>query len=443
VIRVRVAVIVACALLPLGAPAHATAAPRCEAMAFSPRFAADGTMFCATRADGDVYGFSLLRSTDRGRTWQHRSTTYPEDTGEQIDLALQAMYVEPAFPSPRTVYVQLSVGLFQAQDDGADVLRLTSNPLGYPWNVTQFREGVPGGPQWTSFANARGNVTYGSVVYDTALSSRQRIDGSPHGRDVVGPPSVASHFFVAPDYVTSHKAVAIGHRQGVSTYEGKTVGILEMQAFRCTGDFACLEPVADFGARVMGMAGSLGGLDWMTMFSAPFPGMPPVDGPHFAVVQSRDGGLTWQHWTSVERLALTREVLARKIPPHVEVSRSPDAPRRLFMRIHYPPGTADWLGPTPVERVFRSDDDGATWRLLAYARSPEQRGPRGTLPYNGWGPVGQAGALGWFSAQPGGRLYTLAATQTGGAYPNSARFSYVGPYCSPDSGVTWRRGTAC
>jgi hypothetical protein len=435
-----------------GSAAHAATAPVCHAVGISPRFAADHTMFCAVHLV-DPEGFALYRSTDSGKTWRLRSSVHPADATPTNDGTPMAVYLDDQYPAPPVVYVLLTLGLFQANDDGKTLVRLAHANLGYPDGVTMYREHLPGRPDVVSrpsFLAARGWTTVGAVGYDTVAadaSSGADSTDSRTGRNVVGAPSANQRFIVPPDYADTHQAVAIGHKLEANrdAAGSTTAGIGPLGVFACAGDFVCPTPVAEFGpgTDLAGVGGVPGGLEFIVVATDPHaPGVAPGT-PYLRTMVSHDYGRTWATWGAVDRLILPADVRAAHAFPIVTLAASPDAPHRLFLRINLAQGSALTL-QTPAEQLFRSDDDGTSWQRVGYARGVGQPGKdRGSLPFNGSGPVGGPGYFRWIGAAAGGRLYALAGTQVSGATGKAARFSYYGLYCSADAGRHWRRGGGC
>ena len=76
----------------------------------------DGTLYAAT--NHRVYGATVQRSTDHGRTWRRsRQIGLPEESG----LTLGAVWhIEPGRPeNPNTLYLGAAPGVLFQSDDGA------------------------------------------------------------------------------------------------------------------------------------------------------------------------------------------------------------------------------------------------------------------------------------------------------------------------------------
>jgi photosystem II stability/assembly factor-like uncharacterized protein len=91
-------------------------------VAFSPDYAADGTLFAATRATTSDGG--LFRSRDRGRTWSR--ITRQLVCSWDWDESLEAMSVSPNYATDRTIFAAHveglhygTLGIWRTTDDGA------------------------------------------------------------------------------------------------------------------------------------------------------------------------------------------------------------------------------------------------------------------------------------------------------------------------------------
>lgn len=391
---------VAALLLP-ATPGSAAPVPHCAAAAFSPAFARDRTMFCLTQTGA---GTHLLRSADGGRTWPARVLVADRYVhGPDV-------IVSPAFPDDRTLFVVSTLDSMWVSRDGGRTFGLEM--AGPAWGSTRtaaYVETVP--VPHASLVEAPGAMI-GSAVYDSIFGVR----------DVAGTIESAVHYVVPPDYARTREAVGISWESDI-VVAWQPVQWQQMKAYLCRGDFVCTTETFDFG-RVNPVATlRIADGDDVVITS---PDEPDPDVPRhrqLRVWRSVDYGRTWQRWLGVERLMHRNGGF-----PTVHITKSPDAPRRLFAQLDV--RTRDWAGPRLT--VWRSDDDGATWRRVGYAWTAKQpKAGQGTLPWNGPGEsIAQTGT--WTTAQPGNRLYAIGAREIG---------EQVGEprlWCSRDFGRTWR-----
>jgi photosystem II stability/assembly factor-like uncharacterized protein len=96
----------------------------------------DGTLYAAT--NHRVYGPTVQRSTDRGRTWRRsRKIGLPEESG----LALEAVWhVEPGrSEDPNTLYLGAAPGALFRSDDGGETWEANRSILEHPTRERWFR----------------------------------------------------------------------------------------------------------------------------------------------------------------------------------------------------------------------------------------------------------------------------------------------------------------
>ena len=402
----RVAVALALLAAGVAGPARAAAPVVCETVALSPAFETDRTMFCAYAA---LYGNAsshpvwLYRSTDAGHSWDRLSTV----SNEPGDFAIK-LYVSPTYPTDSTLFVSTYSGGFVSTDDGKSFSRIADGLSFNPYFATVFTDRAPAGPD-------RPQVVTLSAVFDPLLTPYRGLS-----RPVPNPPSGATpgHYLVPPDFADSGQAVLVA--QG-----GRDTAHRQLRALRCNHQFVCTDVLYRFA---MPSNGDDPVLDYT---GATYPGGPDnyvvtkTDGewPVWQMWRTPDSGRTWQPWTSVERLLRGAHYYTEAF-----VSASPDAPSRLFLRIStLHEGARDGV---PQEQLFRSDDNGNTWRRIGFAWGPTQQArSRSTLPWNesrlGYQPPVVA---------PGGRLYVVSGQQ------NGSKMAYFGLFCSRDLGRTWVRG---
>jgi hypothetical protein len=403
-----IAVAVAC--VTGGAPvsvAAARPAPPCLELAFSPAFATDRTVFCAYDVPED--GAYVARSTDGGRTWgSGRLVHYAADA-----VAGTSVMVSPWFARDGRVLVTTRAGLFESTDRGT-----TYHQIDADWST----QSPPIASRITPFHDSFDAVddtggSSGAFVFSTGSGAARVYDPDLGARAVAGVAlRPVTRFLVPPDYVDRRQAVALASAPvGVYSYQ-KPVTPSGLAAYRCVGDFVCGDPITYFGDVVHADSAPLaqpGSLALFTRDSTASSTSAPVH-----AWRTRDHGQTWQPWPSASRLVAPRPATFVR----TAVTASPDAPKRLFLHVTWASSGKD--GSSSADdtwgfRLYRSDDDGATWRQAG-----------GALPWN----TGSWSAPVTLSAQPGGRLYAT------GLHRSGKRVDYQGVFCSRDGGGSWRRG---
>jgi hypothetical protein len=413
----RIAAALAATLCVATAPAGAAQAaksPPCTNLGFSPAFARDRVMFCSY--DEPQEGAYLARSDDGGRTWQPGRLVA---TGV-ADVFNAPVFVSPWFPTDHRVFVTMESGLSESTDGGRTFHPVPPPPGGGTdgaWgpSIAGFRDPAtaPAGPPREAFVYSAWDE---ARVYTPGVGTRT----------ILGAPTEdATLFLVPPDYPSTRRAVLLAHSTGVvwPDPDAKPFSKTGLVAYDCVGDFVCTEPLFWFGdvaARFMGPLGRPGSFGVTTI------DFYKDDQPKDAW-RTADYGRTWQRWPSLKRLI---DAVPKDTAPTVTVTVSPDAPDRLYALVDtYVPRfyvNQDTLPHTFF--LYRSDDDGATWRSVGTS-SPTMQAS--TLPWN---------FTHWrmdptIAAVPGGRLYVNAAHRT-----RSGKVDYWGVYCSADGARTWRRG---
>lgn len=395
-------------LLPLAVAGVATAgaAPPCEAVAFSPSFGSDRVMFCGWSAN-DRTQARLAVSADAGRHWGTAATVATRNE----PISVVDIVVSPLFATTPTVVVATTGGVF-ASDDGGRSFRVVIDDFDF-YRLTPYVDTAPaGGDAVRRLAVAMvGPAVLGAHVYDALTGDRS----------VVGAPMFNSLFLVPDDYPSSRVATAIGVDIGASV-EGEPVHAGGVYAYSCAADFACPTSTFYFGRGIPPNAGTVpaGRFSYLHVSD-------PAPGGNKTVWRTDDAGRNWRRWRSVESALRAVPVTS----PNFTITASADAPRRLFLLAVAAQATSR-AAPAPAYQLFRSDDDGASWRRIAHAWGRDQRArSRSTLPWNGDG-ASHAAHFGYVSAQPGGRLYAVGAVETA-----TGKVIRQGLYCSRDLGRTW------
>lgn len=405
----RRGVLAAAALLAtLATPARAAgpAAAPCTELAASPSFAADGTAACAgvhrDRRTGETQDISVFVTTDHGRSWRRVAAS---GMTKPVIEELLDVFFSPRYAQDRMLFVLSSEGLHLSTDLGATfaLVHPTAQARMQPFVGVSPADGKP--RTLVAMAHQATHGTDGAVL---VLDPAARVEVP-----VAGSPLVDHDFAFSPAFATDGTAYAVGFRMAN--------GVRSYGLYRCDATLTCTTLLHQFP----------GGLTLDRIWLAPdFPRSRTLyvsfqtssgDAVHW---WSRDGGKTLQRWTSVERLQGDWSRVATGL---VGVPGT----RTLYLRISGNAATKP--GAAPYERLYRSGDDGASWRLVSYGRTPAQAGARGSMPPNtprkfGW--LGQT-ARGMLTVA-GGRLFSLGTTYERDDVVDSF-------FCSADGGRTWRR----
>lgn len=419
--RLRGAAGTAVAVLLAASPAVTAAPPppRCVALAFSSDFARDRTVFCAAEtADHDAV--HLHRSSDAGRTW---------GPGRLVADGIGALHrtsakvaISPLFARDHQVLVWTYAALY-ASFDGGQSFGLVDDSGGYT-DVLPFVDGVPGRPETARTAYL---ITYGATVCCASVYDPLSRDPDTDTRRVLGTLEYTDYFLIPPDYRDTRKAVVLGANVEVYHYDRPVTEPGE-GAYMCVADFSCQRRIHSFdnsNLRAFSRLGRVGDY-YYGGYPDNDPG-PDSDLGKLRFWRTRDGGLTWQRWSSVEHLH------AKYVPTlwhYTMMASSPDVPHRLFQLVATQDDLTESTSATvPAFELFRSDDDGATWRRIGHSWGRRQ-------------PVKAPSILPWNASHPelhaalGGRLYVTAARRNA-----KGAVTFQGMYCSTNLGQTWRAGT--
>ncbi|HYP23584.1 MAG TPA: hypothetical protein VEV43_08420 [Actinomycetota bacterium] len=409
------------ALTLLSAPAwgvharQAPTSPQCISADFSPEFVTDRKGFCVAfdTSDGDASTFRFFLTSDGGRTWARRAAT---GFAPGTDEIMGSVIASPGYAKDRTVFVQTNRGVFSTVDDGASFALVdnfaATGPSGP--NLSAFVDdavGLPGSPEGER-----------PVLALAAGDASVKID-PPHRIPVTGAP-LDERRFSFPGYRDGERlaytmTVEVDNTQGITSRSRNVL-------FRCNEQLVCAEPLFAFpwGYQFE----PRGGLWFAPDFSESeriyattsklMRGLSTLK-----AFRSKDGGATFRPWASVNRMLRPIRRLDGSTPT-IGLGLHPTRPRTIYMRLGYrlPADAEDRYAP--VERFFVSRDRGRTWDLLSFARDAEQRGPRGTIPWDGtWGyPVNN-----FVSVTGDGTIFVMARDLGG----------HSGLYCSTDGGRTW------
>lgn len=400
--RVLIALVGAAALLqPPTAGAGSAGLRTCERLVVSPAFATDGTAFCAGLDRSDSGRFRLYVTKDRARTWTEVATTGMTDPG----FLLEDFAVSPAFPQDRMLVAVVAQTVYVSTDAGATfttVPRLAGRVA---------IDAVPGaGPVPTHgvVVGAGGAGTPGAridYVFDPVVPGLRVVPGSGTGRDVA--------FVIGPGAPAERDVFVVAAG-------GDTAPTTTHTLYSCDATFACASPRASLPAT-HAFDQAWFAPDYVASGTLFVSTVDPAGRANVFV--SRDRGRTLAPVAALES-ALNQSYAAGNAP---FVALAPGRPgsRTVFARVS---GGTERAQP-PAERLFRSDDNGRSWRLVAYGRSPYAPGPRGTMPYS-------------YTYHPGIGAQTprgLLAYAPNGTLLMSGRDGYrFTVWCSADSGRTWR-----
>ncbi|HVE74526.1 MAG TPA: hypothetical protein VNA30_05480 [Mycobacteriales bacterium] len=440
--RGRLAALACCAalgMLGLAPPAtadRATSSAPCQVIDFSPTFADDGTAFCASQSfshsnppnpltPGRTGPVQIFTTTDAGRTWRSVATTgLPGASTEHWFPTLTQILFSPAYSSDRAIFLWAARdGLFRSTDAGRTWTRAPVSPLGQG-RLTPLLIS-PADPE-------RSRPAVGALLYAAAWSLCMYPGGAheeeaPSNALVIWPAlvplraagcSFSEQYLVPRDWPSSplHLLASSTLRPGQGFFFHGDAEVWNCQPPMLCTDRSVLSAKSDakegwLDERAKGVIRAF---------------VQPDQGPPLArLVVSRDAGRSWQPWGSAD--ALLRESLPLALVDMGDrqtfLLRVSDA---FNNRIWGGFGTFETPRSRLGERIYRTADDGRSWKLVA--ASPARAGVP-TLPFNApYGyPLDRGGM--W---QQGSRLFTLAESVVGKSTSNDA-----GVWCSLDGGRRW------
>lgn len=401
-------ILAAMVLFALASPVDATTPGpdsfRCQVVAFSPNVGADRTGLCVTldyqtgtvHPDGNATAY---RTNDGGRTWRRRRS---EGLRPLLSPMLKQVVFSPGYASDGAVYLHAY---------GRGLLRTTD-----------------GGDTWLPVAPWADSAQAGELFAPITFAVGEQAASVPALAFAAEPPAVVSpplHVPVAG--APGHELQFLSSKQhtfavSLERAEPADLNSARTRLYSCNAALACTTRLHEFPV----------GHDWQDGWLAPdF----DATGQLYAVTidsktaepyawRSPDRGRTFARWTSLQAF----------LSPLVGVSRPQltlalqDGCRTMFARVTHSGSVEKTRRALPPRhQVLRSDDDGRTWRRIAFGRGLEAAGPRGTLPWDHDGiGVSVGGAIEFL---PDGLLVTVAGT-----FPK-----YVGVFISGDGGRSWRR----
>jgi hypothetical protein len=353
-----------CATLSISVAAPALAAtpaplPGCDRLVLSPGFANDRTAYCAG-LDFAANRFRLYVTHDRARTWTEPTATgLPPATTRLTDFV-----ISPLFQYDRLLVATFSAGVYYSTDAGAN---FRPAPLvNAPVTLVPAAPSLAGadalvGIQAHSVILAVGNRpepgASGSVVFDPVL---------PSVRVVAGTDAIDRAFVVSPDFVHDQKAFAVGATGSAPDSTTETL-------YSCDVAFTCRTKLHSFPAR-QSVDRIWFAADYATS-STLYATTVDVFTVRPSTYVSTNGGQTFSPIPTIQ--SAIADVHRAGARPAVVFAPGRAGTRTVFARV-----SAGVSAPNPpAERLYRTDDGGRRWVLVAYGRLPGAKGPRGSMPY--------------------------------------------------------------
>lgn len=310
--------------------------------------------------------------------------------------------ISPDFPTDRTLVVVLSSFVFYSTDAGATFVQAVGNYGRL--SMADALHGISADPTHGVVLSAGRyptSATVRSAALDPALPVPRPLVGT-------GTPDIA--FLPAPAG-SPDVAYAIGE-------SGSTPPTTQHSFYACNAAYACAERLGSLPAG-------------QTFVEAWFAADFPTSGTVFVatidvqnrthVYVSRDRARTFAPVPGLS--AYLDQSYRAKLAPMIALAPGKPGSDTVFARL----AGGGNSRRSPTTRLFRSDDNGKTWRLVSWGRSPDGSGPNGTMPYDhlerGWTRLPR----GLLTYTPDGRLL-FAGTHRG---------MHV-VWCSSDAGRTWR-----
>lgn len=410
------------ATLPLTAVPSGAAArpsPPCSYVAVSPDFARDRTGACTYVQPGDDDQPYVYTTRDGGRSWQRAAATgLPPDTDATPHVR---PVFSPRYAADRTLYVVTGDGVFESTDLAA-TFRLV-DPLVRQGSGNNPAVLVGSAPPPVDSAAPGERVllagAYGerSAMYDSGTGLHLPVPGARGGMRYFATPTWPSAqapplALVLDDRPTAENPYASGYT-----------------AYGCTEALACTEPRFSFpnGLYLDGVeVGQWGGqVVYVTLMHNLASGI-------WYPRRSTDGGRTFTPWRSLDAILNATGRGVGGNAPAVSLAPDPSSPGVWWVRVNAGPSGLWTDRMPPTEQVFVSDRRGDGWRRVAYQRDPDQRGQRGTLPWN-TGTSSRGADLYQLVAAPAGKLFAV-----GRHWEKDDRVGQTAVWCSTNGGRTWR-----
>ena len=397
-----------------GAPAHAAVAPpACDVILVSPAFAHDHALVCV---HPDSQGTRVLAvTTTAGRTWRDAAMSGLVRPAGPLGAAL-TVTLSPAFANDHTLFATTGSGTYASKDFGATFVPVdtltkaggTDNPVAFFATSSAVLPAGESGPR-VLLAYADSPLP---ALIDPATDSR---------RPALGVPGLGALRFVAQPAAAQPAAAQPSLADDLLAVVDVPDSATDDHAavYRCDAALTCAQPLFAFPPGIrFGTESRLTAMPDRSLLAV-------LADRHSnpQVWRSTDGGATFTPMRSVARVVAS---LGRGgAPPTVSFAATASHPHRVYLRVEASMPSTGWKSDSPpASQLFRSDDSGVTWRLLAYGRSVFQPGARGTLPWR-LGPAN--GHL--IQLAPDGRLFADGSSET-----------VTTTWCSVDGGVRWTAG---
>ncbi|MBV9369916.1 MAG: exo-alpha-sialidase [Frankiales bacterium] len=384
----------------------------------SPAFGHDHALVCV---HPDSQGTRVLAvTTTAGRTWRDAAMSGLVRPTGPLGAALTAT-LSPAFGSDHELFATTGSGTYASTDFGAtftpvDTLTkagATDNPVAF--FATSSAVPLAGGSgQHVLLAYAASPLP---ALIDPATDSR---------RPALGVPGLGALRFVAQPAAGQSSAGQAS--AGQSSNADDLLAVVNVPdsptddhtaVYRCDAALTCAQPLFVFPAGIrFGTQSRVTAMPDHSLLAV-------LDDSHGSpqVWRSIDGGATFTPMRSVARVIAA---LGRGgAPPSVSFAATAAHPHRVFLRVEASMPVTGWKsGSPPASQLFRSDDSGVTWRLVAFGRSVFQPGSRGTLPWR----LGPANGH-QIQLAPDGRLLADGSSE-----------AVTTTWCSVDGGMRWTAG---
>lgn len=348
---------------PVIAPASTDAASLngCQRLVLSPDYSRDHTALCAG-LDLTSFAYRLYVSHDRAHSWTTAAATGLPDGRTAM---LTDFLVSSEFAHDRMLVLSFASGVYYSTDAGSSfqLAPLVTGPV----TLVPAAPAIPGAPDLASALGAHSAIVSvghrpepgasGSMVFDPVV---------PNVRAVAGTDGIDRMFVLSPYYAHDQKAFAVGAT-------GNTPDTTVEALYSCDVAFTCRTklfafPAAESVDRIWFAA------DYATsrmLFATTLNVY--TDRPTMYV--STNDGLTFSPIPTLQ--AAIGDVYRSRASASVVFAPGHTGSHTVFVRV----SAGVSVSNPPSERLYRSDDNGRRWMLVAYGRQPGVSGARGSMPY--------------------------------------------------------------